>query len=97
MRKKLVTTAAAMVVVVVVVLTFLVAPLVLAQQDEGVDIQYAEPNETMVPMVGYPADGSGNADAGFLQYDPQPPPRAYYDCPPLTEPRMLRPCILVTP
>lgn len=87
MQKKLVTAAA-----MVVLLTFLAAPLVLAQQDAGVDTQYAEPSETVVPIVGYPADG-----AGFLQYDSQPPPGAYYDCPPPTEPPMLRPCILVTP
>jgi hypothetical protein len=83
--------------VVLVVLTLLTAPLVLAQQqDGGVDTGYAEPIETPVPVVDSPNDGSGNAEVGFLQYNPQPPSGAYYDCPPLTEPRMLRPCILRT-
>ena len=83
-------------VVVLVLLTLLAAPLVLAQQDAGVDTGYAEPGETVAP-VDYPVGDSGNTEVGFLQYNPQPPPGAYYDCPPLTEPRMLRPCILRTP
>lgn len=83
-------------VVVLVLLTLLAAPLVRAQQDAGIDTGYAKPSETVTP-VGYPIGDADNAEVGFLQYNPQPPSSAYYDCPPLTEPRMLRPCILRTP
>jgi hypothetical protein len=64
-------------------------PLVLAQQDEGMS------SDMSVEEVD--PGGSDSANAGFIQYSPELPPGSYYDCPPDTEPRMLRPCILVTP
>ncbi len=65
------------------------APSVLALQDDSMS------NDTGVSEEMDP-DGSNNVNAGFVQYGSEPPPGSYYDCPPDTEPRMLRPCILVT-
>jgi hypothetical protein len=65
------------------------ASLVLAQQDESMS------SDISVEEVG--PGGSDSVNAGFIQYNSELPPGSYYDCPPDTEPRMLRPCILVTP
>ena len=77
------------------------APLVLAQQDEsmgsdmGIPEDFTVRSDPSLEEVG--PNGSGSTNADFVQYSSEPPPGSYYDCPPDTEPRMLRPCILVTP
>ncbi len=73
-----------------VLLTLSGAPLVLALQDDSIS------NDTGISEEIDP-DGSNSVNAGFVQYGSELPPGSYYDCPPDTEPRMLRPCILVTP
>ncbi len=76
------------------------APLVLAQQDQRAGGDMDIPEERTVrgdpPLEVIDLNGSSSTDAGFVQYGSELPPGAYYDCPPLTEPRMLRPCILVS-
>ena len=64
-------------------------PLVLALQDDSIS------NDTGISEEVDPY-GSNSVNAGFVQYSSELPPGTYYDCPPDTEPRMLRPCILVT-
>ncbi|MEJ7872838.1 MAG: hypothetical protein WKF67_11325 [Rubrobacteraceae bacterium] len=66
------------------------APSVLALQDDSMS------NDTGISEEIDP-DGSNSVNAGSVQYSSEPPPGSYYDCPPDTEPRMLRPCILITP
>jgi hypothetical protein len=86
---------------IMVLLTFSGTPLVLAQQGESVGSDTGSPEEGVArgdpSFDAIDLNGPGNTDAGFVQYGSEPPPGAYYDCPPLTEPQMLRPCILVTP
>lgn len=88
--------------VVLAVLTTASAQLVLAQQDE----RDTAPSDLSVQEVG---DGSGIdcpppgspqmrpciSPAGSVQYD-NAVPSGTVDCPPLTEPRMLRPCFIST-
>lgn len=86
---------------VLAILLVAFAPLVLAQQDQnvggdmGIPEEGAAKGDTSLEVIDL--NGSSSTDAGFVQYSSKPPPGAYYDCPPDTEPRMLRPCILVTP
>jgi len=86
---------------VLAILLVAFAPLVLAQQDQSAGRDTGIPEEGTAggdtPLEVIDLNGSSSTDAGFVQYGSEPPPGAYYDCPPLTEPRMLRPCILVRP
>ena len=78
------------------------AQLVLAQQDGdtsgdiGLSEEFIASSDLYVEEID--PDGSGTAGSGgSVQYASELPPGSYYDCPPDTDPRMLRPCILVTP
>src|SRR3712207_3438921 len=78
------------------------AQLVLAQQvrDKSGDIGFSEEftASSDLYLEGVGPDGSSTADTrGSVQYASEPSPGYYYDCPPDTVPRMLRPCFLVAP